>query len=68
MNQPINVILSSKAFGDFLLVLMDSTHEIVCDANLQCSANFTGENIDPITTLDTHAYHLWFWIARLRGR
>ena len=47
MNQAMNIVFLCKSVCDLFPMFMNSSHQIVCDTNVQRSADAAGENVNP---------------------
>src|SRR5215813_5381400 len=60
VHQPMNPILLGETLDEIHSMFIDSSHQIVCNANVQCAADSAGQNVNPITSFITHQYFTRF--------
>jgi hypothetical protein len=58
--QPMNSILLREALNEPLLMLINSSYEIVGDTDVKRAANSARQDIDPIALVGTHQYFTKF--------
>jgi hypothetical protein len=48
MYQPVNLIFLRKPTNEFLAMLVDPSHKIIRDADVECSAYAARKDVDPV--------------------